>query len=88
MVALWIIIAIVLTLITLAVCSARGLPAWMHARRRRLQQLLVRLGRTAAREYTVLNKLKILIGFYQILTKIERVYDVYLPAEVRAMRAQ
>ena len=85
MVALWIIIAIVLTLITLAVCSARGLPAWMHARRRRLQQLLVRLGRTAAREYTVLNKLKILIGFYQILTKIERVYDVYLPAEVRAM---
>ena len=85
MVALWILSAAVLALVTLALCCARGLPTQMHARRRRLQKLLARLWRRAAREYTVLNKLKILIGFYQIVTQVERIYDVYLPAEVRAL---
>ena len=31
------------------------------------------------------NKLKILIGFYQIATRVETVYDVLLPAEVREL---
>ena len=85
MVALWIVGAVVLTMITLTLCCARGMPVWLHARRRRLQQLLARVWHKAAREYTVLNKLKIMIGFYQIVTKVERIYDVYLPAEVRAL---
>ena len=85
MVALWILSAATLTLITLALCCARGLPAWLYTRRRRLQRLLARLWLKAARDYTVLNKLKILIGFYQIVTKLERIYDVYLPAEVRQL---
>ena len=34
---------------------------------------------------TLLTKLKILVGFSQIVIKIEPVYDVYLPAEVRAV---
>ena len=85
MVALWILGAAALALISLTLCCARGLPPRLHARRRRIQQLLARLWRKAAREYTVLNKLKILIGLYQILTKVERVYDVYLPAVVRTL---
>ena len=31
------------------------------------------------------NKLKILIGFYQIATRVETVYDILLPAQVREL---
>ena len=31
------------------------------------------------------DKLKILVGFYMIATKVEKVYDLYFPAEVRAL---
>ena len=41
--------------------------------------------RAVAREYTMLNKLKILIGFFQIVIKVDRVYQVRLPAEVRRL---
>ena len=34
------------------------------------------------------NKLKILIGFYQIAGKVEAVYEIYLPTEVRALLQQ
>ena len=34
-------------------------------------------------QYKVPNRLKILIGMYMIATKVEHVYEVVLPAEVR-----
>ena len=34
-------------------------------------------------EYTPRNKLKILVGFYMIASKVDTVYDVALPADVR-----
>ena len=37
--------------------------------------------------YKVPNKLKILVGFYMIATKIETVYEIYLPADVRKVLA-
>ena len=41
----------------------------------------------AAKKYTIHVKLKILIGFYQITTKLERVYDLFLPTEIRSLFA-
>ena len=41
--------------------------------------------RKSIRGLTLLTKVKILVGFAQIVIKIETVYDVYLPAEVRAV---
>lgn len=38
--------------------------------------------------YTVVNKLKILIGFYQIVIKVDRVYEIRLPDEIRAFLQQ
>ena len=35
--------------------------------------------------YTLPNKLKIVVGFYMIATKIDDVYQVRLPEEVRAL---
>ena len=34
---------------------------------------------------TARNKLKILIGFYQIVTQVELTYDVRFPPEVREL---
>ena len=39
-------------------------------------------------EYTLGNKLKILIGYYMIATRVEHVYEVFLPAEVRGLLKQ
>ena len=37
----------------------------------------------AVRVYSIPNKIKILVGFYMIATKVEDVYEVYLPMEIR-----
>jgi hypothetical protein len=42
----------------------------------------------AESHYTLPNKAKILIGFYMIAIKIEDVYQVFLPPEVRAILQQ
>jgi hypothetical protein len=42
----------------------------------------------AENHYTLPNKLKILVGFYMIATKIEDVYQVFLPPDVRAVLQQ
>ena len=52
--------------------------------------LLVRLKRKPSFAYvmatfTPQNKLKILIGFYMVATKVDTIYDVALPADVRAV---
>lgn len=39
------------------------------------------------KKYTIHVKLKILIGFYQIATKLERVYDLFFPSEIRSLFA-
>jgi hypothetical protein len=41
-----------------------------------------------AKKYTLHVKLKILVGFYQITTKLERVYDLFFPEEIRSLFAQ
>ena len=40
------------------------------------------------RRYTVVNKLKIIVGFYQIAIKVDRVYEIRLPAEIRTLLHQ
>ena len=70
----------VLTLTILS--SAMVVVVWIL--RRRLAEWIYK-GHTFLRGLTLLTKLKILIGFGQIVIKIESVYDVYLPADVRAL---
>ena len=50
-----------------------------------MKHLLEQLWRLVTTVYHVPNKLKILIGFYQIATRIESVYGIMLPAEVREL---
>ena len=71
---------IMLTLTILS--SAMVVVVWIL--RRRLAEWIYK-GHTFLRGLTLLTKLKILIGFGQIVIKIESVYDVYLPADVRAL---
>jgi hypothetical protein len=42
----------------------------------------------AVNKYTLPNKIKIIVGFYMIATKIEDVYQVFLPPEVREILQQ
>jgi len=49
------------------------------------QQLLRQLWHAATQIYRLPNKLKILVGFYQIAARVESVYDILLPAEVRQL---
>lgn len=45
-------------------------------------------GSTLINQYRLPTKLKVLIGFYQIAIKVETVYEIYLPAEVRVILHQ
>ena len=62
--------------------------SWHYARKTgtlesRLRSLRVMIFDT----YSVHVKLKVLIGFYQVITKIERVYDLFLPEAIRTLLA-
>ena len=60
---------------------------WRHHRRAVLR-MLERVWKALVETYSVPNKLKTLIAFYQIATKIEDVYEVHLPPAVRALLQQ
>ena len=70
--------------LALAVMMALLLFCWYEAfwpdRRKRML-------RRAWKAFTPHNKLKILIGFYMIVTKVGEVYEVELPAQVASMLA-
>ena len=71
------------TLLTgfICMCMVRAGPRW------RREQLL-NIWLTVTNVYGVPNKLKIVVGFYQIVTRIETVYAILLPAEVRELLLQ
>jgi hypothetical protein len=65
-----------------------GLIVWCLRRNPKYRQLLAWAWHQAESHYTLRNKLKILVGFYMIATKIEDVYQVFLPPDVRAILQQ
>lgn len=66
--------AFALTVLALLIVRKRKPSAW---------RWLLRVQSSLVKAYGLPNKIKILIGFYQIFTKIESVYDVFLPADVQ-----
>ena len=60
-----------------------------RARQKRKLRAWLREAHTAFfATFTLHIKFKILVGFYQIITKIEGVYDLFLPAEIRELLLQ
>ena len=66
--------ALVLVAVLVAFCFVRGYRALSDGRKAMLAHL--------SKVFTLRTKLKILIGFYMIATKISSVYEVRLPEEV------
>jgi hypothetical protein len=63
-------------MLLLLICAWHVLPAALRERLRGLRRIV---GET----YTVHTKLKLLIGYYQILTRLDDVYVLVLPGAVR-----
>ena len=76
--AIIVLVTVTATLVLVLALAKRKLPPWAR-------QLLERVLHHMVRLYGIPNKLKILIGFYQIATKIELVYGILMPAEVREL---
>ena len=53
----------------------------LHQSNNRIHPLRTRLGPCSHRP----NKFKILVGFYQIATRVERVYEIVMPSEVAGL---
>ena len=54
-------------------------------RRERLPKWLHNLWAAAIYTYRLPDQIKILIGFFQIASRVENVYEIYLPADVRSL---
>lgn len=78
-------VAVMSTLVTLAVCSLfiRALP--VLRRQGEPSTLWFTRWVSALERFTLLNKLKQLWAFYQIATRVDVVYEIYLPTDVRTL---
>ena len=81
----WIIMAVLASVSLVTTLATIALARHSH---QHMRSMVERLRKLLVDTYSVPNKIKILIASYQIMTKIEDVYEVTLPPAVRALLQQ